>query len=255
MKIVIIEDEALAANALESLILKIRPETVVLAQLESVEESLEWLAENSPPELLFCDIHLSDGNSFEIFKNVKLEAPVIFTTAYNEYAIEAFKVNSVDYLLKPIKKEALEKAIFKYENLQQGNVQRELENIKNLLRQGPMKPTTENKSRFMVKSGQSIKVIQEEEIAYFLAEDGIVILVNFEKQRFAINYTLDQLEEQLDPKKFFRANRQIIVNIKAVAKAEPYFKGRLLLQTEPPASNDQVISSSKASAFKDWLDL
>lgn len=255
MRIIIIEDEAFAADALETLILKLRPQTRVLAKLESVEESLEWLNKNEPPDLLFCDIHLSDGNSFEIFKNIELVSPVIFTTAFNEYAIEAFQVNSVDYLLKPIKKEALEKAIVKYENFQQKNIHRELENIKKLLSQGPIKSEAAKKSRFMVKSGQSIKVIQQEEIAYFLAEEGIVLLVNFEKNRFAVNYTLDQLEEQLNPKEFFRINRQMILNIKAVAKAEPYFKGRLLLQIHPPAPTDQVISSSKASAFKEWLDL
>lgn len=255
MKIVITEDETFAAEALESLILKIRPGTEVLAKLESVEESLEWLDSNSLPDLLFCDIHLSDGNSFEIFRNIDLKSPVIFTTAFDEYAIEAFKINSVDYLLKPIKKEALEKAIVKYESLQQGSVQRELENIKKLLSQDLEKPAASYKARFMVKSGRSIKVIQQEEIAYFLAEEGIVLLVSFDESRFAINYTLDQLDEQLDPKTFFRANRQIIINIKAVAKAEPYFKGRLLLQTRPPTPEDQVISSNKAADFKSWLDL
>jgi DNA-binding LytR/AlgR family response regulator len=180
---------------------------------------------------------------------------VIFTTAFNEYAIEAFKVNSVDYLLKPIKQNALAQAIEKFESLQNDSMQRELENIKNLLQQSAVKKAGGNKSRFMVKSGQSIKVIQQKEVAYFLAEEGVVLLVNFDKQRFVVNYTLDHLEEQLDETTFFRANRQLIVNIHAVAKAEPYFKGRLILQTDPPIKEDQVISSNKASAFKEWLDL
>lgn len=255
MKTVIIEDEAFAADALESMLLKLRPSIEILAKLESIEEALEWFSLNLQPQLLFCDIHLSDGSSFEIFKNVDLQCPVIFTTAYDEYAIEAFTVNSVDYLLKPIKKMALEQAIEKFENLQQGRLQQELENIKNLLQQSTASKVLGKKSRFMVKSGQSIRVIQQNEVAHFIAEEGVVLLVTFEKQRFIINYTLEQLEEQLDRELFFRANRQVIVNIHAVAKAEPYFKGRLLLQTMPPTEEDQVISSNKVAAFKDWLDL
>ena len=254
MRTVIIEDEAFAADALEALIRKIKPAAKIEAKLESIEESVEWFQENPQPDLLFCDIHLSDGSSFEIFKNVELKCPVIFTTAYNQYAIKAFKVNSIDYLLKPIKKERLEQAIQKHENLQQGDINKELENIKSLLQQTTLTTSGGKKSRFMVKSGQSIKVIQQEDVAYFLAEEGVVLLVNFEKQRYVINYTLEQLEEQLDPISFFRANRKVIVNIKAVSKVEPYFKGRLLLQTDPPAPDDQVISSNKATAFKDWLD-
>lgn len=255
MRTVIIEDEVFAADALEALIGQVIPTARVEGRLESIEESLEWFAENPAPDLLFCDIHLSDGSSFEIFRNIEVKCPVIFTTAYDQYAIEAFKVNSIDYLLKPIKKEHLKRAFDKYQNMQQGDVARELENIKSLLKQGTPAATREPKSRFMVKSGQSIKVIPQEEIAYFLAEEGVVLLVTFDKKRYVINYTLEQLDEQLDARSFFRANRGLIVNIKAVSRAEPYFKGRLLLQTEPPLPGDQVISSSKAAAFKDWLDL
>lgn len=252
MKIVIIEDEVYAAEALEKMILDIRPRTKVLEQLPSIEESVEWLQSNPHPDLLFCDIHLSDGSSFEIFNTVELKVPVIFTTAYNEYAIQAFKVNSIDYLLKPLNKEELLAAILKFENLQKDELGDQLENLKNLLQQNTPR---EKRSRFMVKSGQSIKVIPAEEIAYFLAEDGIVILVNFDGKRFAVNYSLDQLEEQLDTHRFFRANRQLMININAVEKAESYFKGRLLLQTKPPTPEDQVISSSKAAAFKNWLEM
>ncbi len=251
MKTIIIEDEAFAADALENMLLKIRPQAEVLAKLESIEESVEWFQKNQFPDLVLCDIHLSDGSSFEIFKQVEVKSPVIFTTAYNEYAIEAFKVNSVDYLLKPIKKEDLEQAIKKYEGLKQNSLSRELQNIQNLISTS----ASSKKSRFMVKSGQVIKTIPSEEVAYFLAEEGVVLLVNFEGSRFVINYTLDQLEQQLDEKIFFRANRQIIVNINAVKEANPYFKGRLHLTVEPRLKDDQIISSSKASAFKDWLDL
>ncbi|GAB2759992.1 LytR/AlgR family response regulator transcription factor [Salinimicrobium soli] len=253
MKTLIIEDEAFAADALEKTILELRPQANILAKLESIEEAVEWFLENEAPELIFCDIHLSDGSSFEIFKQVEVKSPVIFTTAYNEYAIEAFKVNSVDYLLKPIKKEELQQAIEKYEDLRQNNLSQELKNIQDLI--SNVSPKGGKKTRFMVKSGQVINTIPSEEVAYFVAEEGVVLLVTFAGKRYVINYTLDQLEEQLEVKTFFRANRQIIVNINAVKEVNPYFKGRLHLSVEPGLQDDQIISSSKASSFKEWLDL
>lgn len=255
MRIVIIEDEVFAAEALQKIILKLRPETKIMAKPASIEEAVEWFSNNEMPDLIFCDIHLSDGSSFEIFKQVEIKCPVIFTTAYNEYAIEAFKVNSVDYLLKPLKQEEILRAIKKYEELKQSSLGEELQNLHNLIQnQGPGSQS-KSKSRFMVKSGQSIKTIPSKEVAYFLAEDGIVLLVNFQGNRYAVNYTLDQLEEQLDRKMFFRANRQLVVHIEAVKEVHPYFKGRLQLRLQPASQKDHIISSSKASDFKEWLDL
>lgn len=253
MKILIIEDEAFAADALEKLILDFKPDTRVLDKLESVEESVEWFSSHPHPDLVFCDIHLSDGSSFEIFEKTPINAPVIFTTAYNEYAIEAFKVNSIDYLLKPVKKEELERAIIKYEDLSRSSFGAEMEKIQHLLLQ--TQSSRNKKSRFLVKSGQTIKSIGSEEVAYFMAEEGVVLLVSFDSKRYVINYTLDQLNDQLDSKVFFRANRQLIVNIHAVKEVHPYFKGRLQLVLEPQLAGDQVISSSKAASFKEWLDL
>ncbi|MDX1471004.1 MAG: LytTR family DNA-binding domain-containing protein [Flavobacteriaceae bacterium] len=256
MKVAIIEDEAYAADALEQLILECRPKTEILARLESVEESIAWLEEEPDLDLIFSDIHLSDGNSFEIFQEVEIQCPVIFTTAFNEYALKAFKLNSIDYLLKPIKKEELERAIEEYETVRQYKLKSELENLHNLLQNSKKAATKSDiKSRFMVKSGQSIKTIPTEQIAYFLAEEGVVLLVTFQSKRFVVNYTLDDLEQQLEPTTFFRANRQIIVNIEAIKEVNPYFKGRLHLQLKPPTKNDQIISSVKASPFKDWLEL
>lgn len=255
MKVVIIEDETFAAKALEVMILELRPETKILEGLPSIEEAVVWFENNPQPELIFCDIHLSDGNSFEIFKQVSVTCPVIFTTAYDKYAIEAFKVNSIDYLLKPIKKEELSRAIAKYESLNNKSFNNQIENLQNLLQDVQERAHPKSRSRFMVKSGQSIRVIPSEEVAYFLAEEGIVLLVNFEGNRFAVNNSLDQLEEQLDKHSFFRANRQLIINIKAVEKAESYFKGRLLLRTKPETPDDQVISSNKAAAFRQWLEM
>lgn len=255
MEVLIIEDEIFAAEAMENLVQVLRPGTLVLEKIPSVEEAVSWLKNNPQPELIFCDIHLSDGNSFEIFKQVNVSCPVIFTTAYDKYAIDAFQVNSIDYLLKPIKKEELSRAIAKYESLNSKSFNEQLENLQNLLRDVQKKAAPESRSRFMVKSGQSIRVIPSEEVAYFLAEEGIVLLINFEGKRFAVNNSLDQLEEQLDKHSFFRANRQLIINIKAVEKAESYFKGRLLLRTKPETPGDQIISSNKATAFRQWLEM
>ena len=255
MKILIIEDEAFAADAIEAMICDLRPDTQILDKIESIEEAVEWFEANSLPDLIFCDIHLSDGSSFEIFRQVDVKSPVIFTTAYNEYALDAFKVNSIDYLLKPIDKAELEKAIKKYEELNRDSISQEFQNLKNLLENTVSDSGKASKSRFMVKSGQSIKTISSDQIAYFLAEDGVVLLVTPEGKRYVVNYTLDQLEELLDPKNFFRANRQLITRIDAIKEVSPYFKGRLHLSLNPELKNDQIISSSKASAFKEWLDL
>jgi two-component system response regulator LytT len=257
MKVLIIEDEQHAAEALEAIILKLRPEAKVLAQLGAVEEAVEWLRLHQAPELIFCDIYLSDGNSFEIFRQIEVKCPVIFTTAYNQYAIEAFQVNSIDYLLKPIKTDEVAKSLRKYEELQQQHMVQKLESLQNLLGSPQVQSARERsaKTRFMVKSGQSIKAISSEDIAYFLAEEGVVFLVTYEGKRFVVNYTLDQLEELLDIDFFFRANRQLFVHINSIKEVRPYFKGRLLLLLQPDAKTEIVISSSKASAFKDWLDL
>ncbi len=253
MKVVIIEDESFAADALEKIILDLRPKTDIQARLESIEESVEYFMQQPQPDLIFCDIHLSDGSSFEIFRQIEIKIPVIFTTAYNEYAIEAFKVNSIDYLLKPLKKEEVARAIKKFEELQKEDISLGIENLRNLLKDSSKEQ--EVKSRFMVKSGQTIKSIPSDEVAYFLAEEGVVLLFTFDGKRYIVNYTLEQLNDQLEPKKFFKVNRHLITNIEAVNEVSPYFKGRLHLTLDPPLLGEQIISSSKASAFKQWLDL
>ncbi|MEJ8804259.1 LytR/AlgR family response regulator transcription factor [Pontibacter sp. H249] len=252
MKVVILEDEQLAADALSALVKKLRPQTEILSKLGSVEEAVQWFTFNQAPDLIFCDIHLSDGNSFEIFRQVVVNCPVIFTTAYNQYAIEAFKVNSIDYLLKPIKTEDVALALKKYEN-QHRPLPLEIHNLHQLLQ--AQQPQQQIKSRFLVKQGQGIKAISVEEVAYFWAEEGVVFLVTKQVKRFIINYTLDQLEEQLDSAVFFRASRQLIIHIDAVQEVRPYFKGRLTLLLQPTTEKDVIISSNKASDFKVWLDM
>ncbi|ARS35771.1 LytR/AlgR family response regulator transcription factor [Pontibacter actiniarum] len=247
MRTLIIEDEQLAADALGAIITRLRPEASIVSSVGSVEEAVEWLTLHQSPDLIFCDIHLSDGSSFGIFKQVEVKCPVIFTTAYNEYAIEAFKVNSVDYLLKPITTADVAQALKKYETL---HLRQGITGWQQFLQAQPQ----QTKTRFLVKQGQTIKAVSVEEVAYFRAEEGVVFLVTHQGKRFIINYTLDQLEEQLDRTVFFRTNRQLIAHIRAVQEVRPYLKGRLHLLLQPASDTDIIVSNSKAQAFKEWLD-
>ena len=248
MRVVIIEDEPLAAQALAALLARLRPATRLLALLGSVEEAVDWLRAHPAPDVLFCDIHLSDGNSFDIFRQVAVDAPIIFTTAYDAYAIQAFQVNSVDYLLKPLQAAEVERALQKYETLHPATRVAAAENVQRLVHAAP-------RSRFLVKAGQALKAVLVEEVAYFVAEEGVVFLVTHLGKRFLLADTLDQLEGQLDAKNFFRINRQFILSIGAVQEIRPYFKGRLVLRVAPPVAEETlVVSAGRAPAFKHWLD-
>jgi two-component system response regulator LytT len=248
MRVLIIEDEPLAAQALAVLLTRLRPATHILASLGSVEEAVEWLRAHPAPEVLFCDIHLSDGNSFDIFRQVAVGAPVIFTTAYDAYAIQAFQVNSVDYLLKPLQAAEVERALQKYETRHPATLPAAVENVQRLVHTTP-------RARFLVKSGQTLRAVPVDQVAYFLAEEGVVFLVTHPGKRYILPDTLDQLEGQLDARSFFRINRQFILSIGAVQEIRPYFKGRLVLQVVPPAAEEvMVVSAGRAPAFKQWLD-
>ncbi|RZK28967.1 MAG: response regulator transcription factor, partial [Hymenobacter sp.] len=196
----------------------------------------------------FCDIHLSDGNSFDIFRQVAVSAPVIFTTAYDAYAIQAFQVNSVDYLLKSLQANEVERALLKYEARHPAAVPAAVANVQRLVHTTP-------RARFLVKYGQALKAVPVDQVAYFLAEEGVVFLVTHSGKRFIIPDTLDQLEGQLDTRSFFRINRQVILSIGAVQEIRPYFKGRLVLQVTPPVAEEAlVVSAGRAPDFKHWLD-
>jgi len=248
MRVVIIEDEPLAAQALAALLTRLRPAMHIMASLGSVEEAVEWLHAQPAPDLLFCDIHLSDGNSFDIFRQMTVSAPIIFTTAYDAYAIQAFQVNSVDYLLKPLQAAEVERALQKYETRHPAAQPAAVANVQRLVHSTP-------RTRFLVKAGQALKAVLVDDIAYFLAEEGVVFLVTHPGKRFIIPDTLDQLEAQLDARNFFRINRQFILSIGAVQEIRPYFKGRLVLQVAPPVTEEAlVVSAGRAPAFKHWLD-
>ncbi|MCB0677756.1 MAG: response regulator transcription factor [Saprospiraceae bacterium] len=253
MKALIIEDEPLAVDKLIGLLQRYDPNIEVLGPIDTVEEAVEWFAGHAPPDLLFLDIHLADGSSFEIFEQIEVPCPIIFTTAYDQYAIRAFKTKSIDYLLKPVKFEDLEAALEKFKELfaehPQPSISQEMRALASLIQSN----LRSYKTRFLVKAGQVIKSISIAEVAYFLFEDRNTLLVTKGNRRYPVKHTLDELEELLDPEQFNRANRQFIIGIDAIHKIHPWFKGRLKLDLSPPQEVDLVVSADKTKAFKEWL--
>lgn len=252
MKVIVFEDEKLASERLIELIQDLRPDAQVVASLKSVEAALLWLENNQEPDLVVSDIQLLDGSSFEIFDQHPIQCPVIFTTAYNEYAIKAFEVNSVDYLLKPIQKEKLSLALDKYDARKASTSANALDIDK--IREAIQGTNVQYKSRFLVKYGQRIKAIPVEQIAYFFSQDKLTYLMGFDGKKLPLDQTLEELEGVLDPKNYFRVNRKFIVHFDAVSDIHPYFKGRVKIEVQPESSEEIVISSEKTPIFKQWLD-
>ncbi len=252
MKILLIEDEDPAAKRLQKLLKEIEPTATILDSIVSVSSAIKWFQENEAPDLVISDIQLSDGLSFEIFKNTDIRCTVIFTTAFDQYAIDAFKVNSIDYLLKPIKKEELTAAINKYKQLK-NNVQTTALDINKLLQS--FTPTAANyKTRFIVRYGEHIKTINIQDVAYFYTEDKINFLTTKEGRRYTIDFNLDTLETMLDPKIFFRINRQYIIGIHSITEMFAYSKSRVLVKLNPPTKQETVVSTERSGDFKLWLD-
>ena len=254
MKILIIEDEDFAVKTIEKILLAYDPNIEVLDVIDSVEDAVEWFSSNPNPDLVLLDIHLADGLSFEIFDRVVVSSPIIFTTAYDQYAIEAFKTKSVDYLLKPVKYEEFERAMNKFQEIFVDS--RSSFSSTHLIEAAEIIRAQKKifKSRFLVKAGNLIKSVSIEDVGYFLFEDRLTLLVTHANRKYPVKHTLDELETLLDPIRFFRANRQFIVAIDSIDKIHPYFKGRLKLELTPLQEHDLVISSEKTRGFKDWLD-
>ncbi len=252
MKVVIVEDEHLAASKLEKMILKYDPGIEILEKLESVETTVSWFKNNNSPDLIFLDIQLTDGTSFDIIKVVELNCPVIFTSAYDQYALEAFKLQSIDYLIKPISQEKLEKAMKKLKKMKDNlsSTSADFTQILNAVK-GIGK---DFKSRFLVKSGNILKSVNVIDIAYFYSEDKLVFMKTSSNQRFIVSETLDELENMLNPSDFFRVNRQYIVNFKVIQKVHPHFNGRLKIDFNPSPDEDIYISNRRATPFKEWMD-
>lgn len=249
-KILILEDEKLNSERIKRLILKIRPDAEIVGVLASVKNTVLWLSENKSPDLILMDVQLADGLSFEIFNLANVTSPIIFTTAYDEYAIKAFKYNSVDYLLKPIEKNELEAAIIKLENsLQQPDPQQP--KIEELL--AYMQPK-EYRKRFLLPYRDGYRKINVEDIAYFHSNLNISYVNLFNGEEVVIPQTLETLEQELDPKDFFRANRQYIIHINSIENVHNFFNGKLKLKIKGNKEQDIIVSRTKAASLKLWLD-
>lgn len=249
MKVVIIEDEKLNAERLERLLGECNLGIHVQAKLTSVKNALDWLMGHPLPDIIFLDIQLHDGSGFDVIDQLNNCPGVIFTTAYNQYALKAFKYNSIDYLLKPIDLEELKPAILKHQRLQHtplDNLQA-LDALKSSL-------NLKYKSRFLVKVGQDYKSIPVSDIAYFYNREGMSYLCMVKQTKLPIDFSLDQLAEKLDPTQYFRVNRNFLVGINSIIKIHTYFNGRLLLELSPPSVEEVVVSREKVSRFKGFMD-
>ncbi|MBS9462444.1 response regulator transcription factor [Flagellimonas sp. 389] len=251
MKAVIVEDEEFASKRLAQLVEQLAPEIEIVAKINSVEGGTAWFKKNDFPDLIFLDIQLNDGYGFDILDGLEEHPPVIFTTAYNEFAIRGFKYNGVDYLLKPIVKTELKVALEKFKN----NITRnghtptnDLEHLKQLFHK-------EYKHRFMVKVGNQFRLFNVEDIAYFKSNEGLICLHTHSAQSYPIEYTIDQLENILNPIHFFRVNRKFMVSVKAVVEIHSYFNSRLLLKLLPKEEEQVIVSRERTTNFKRWLDM
>jgi two-component system response regulator LytT len=249
MTVLILEDESLAAEKIATLLREIDGSMEIVASLRSVESATEWLSKNQHPGLIVSDVQLLDGLCFEIFQRVKVETPVIFVTAFDHYAIRAFEVHSIDYLLKPVQKEKLAQSLLKLKMRSQQQPLSFDDVLSYIKSQQP-----EYKARFMVRIGQRIMAIPVENIAYFSSESKLTYIVTSDNKRYPFDLPLDDLDPQLDPRLFFKINRQYIIRFTAIAEIHPYFKGRIKLKLNPDQAEEIIVSSERTPEFKRWLD-
>ena len=255
MKIILIEDEYYASEKLKKELLEIDENIEILIVLDSCEQCLSYFSDPPHYDLIFSDIHLADGLCFNVFSELKIEKPIIFTTAYDKYALEAFDANGIDYLLKPIQLDRLKQAIDKYHSLKERNTDTSIyAELKSLLSDS----NKEYKSRFLCKLGNKIKSIAVEQILFFYSKDKMTFIVDENGNRFPINHTLDDIDEMMNPKTFFKLNRKFVINYKAIDEIHPHFKGRLKLKLcHAPADldiDDVVVSTDRSPLLKAWLD-
>jgi DNA-binding LytR/AlgR family response regulator len=252
MRVIIIEDETPAANRLTRMLQDIDGRIEIVRKLDSVEASVKYLEVAERPDLIFMDVQLADGLSFSIFEQVQLHTPVIFTTAFDHYVLKAFKVNSLDYLLKPIDEKELSQAVSKYKQLysDQANGPGLAEKIGRLMQEiNPAK----YKERLLIKRGQQLHSIKTAEIAYCYADGKLCFATDLGGNNYLLDHTLQQLEGCLDPRKFFRMNRQLLVNIDCIKKVHTWLGGRLKVELMPASGLDTVVSRERVNGFKEWL--
>lgn len=259
LHVAIIEDEIPAARLLHQMLTALRPEWKITILPGNIEESVEWFGSHPHPDLLFLDIQLTDGNSFLFVEQARPESCIVFTTAYDEYAVQAFSVNSIDYLLKPIHQERLIETLQRFEasmemklafDAQRAQQQQQmLEVLQNL-----SSPNKKYRTRFLISGGDKLFTLQVSDIAYFYSENKVTFAVTRQQKEHIIDLSLDRLSEQLDPDLFFRSNRQTILSIDAIQRIEPYFLGKAIVHVVPPFKDKIIISKEKISSFKLWLN-
>ncbi|MEQ8303557.1 MAG: LytTR family DNA-binding domain-containing protein [Cyclobacteriaceae bacterium] len=252
MKILIIEDEPQAASRLQKMIRKLEPVAEIVGEIDSVQGVVDWLNNNAKPDLMFMDIQLADGLSFEIFDSLEVDVPIIFTTAYDEYALKAFKVNSVDYLLKPIEEEDLANAIRKYKKLSsvEEDRSRAIDRISNAVSM----LTKKFKERFVTKVGEHLKFIEVSDLMYFVSEEKITFGYTRDNKRYILDYTLEQIEGLVDPKNFFRINRKYIVSLNCIQDMISHTNSRLKIVIKGSDDRDVIVARERVQDFKSWLD-
>jgi two-component system response regulator LytT len=258
MKILIVEDEELAVKKIRKTLGEVDGNAEVVGVADSITGTVDWLQTNPSPDLILMDIELSDGQSFEIFSRIPVKSAVVFTTSYDEYALKAFKVNSIDYLLKPIQKEDLEAALNKYKQMKEMYTEEPKDapglNMDALVKELQQKlQPKEFRKRFLVKHGQKLVSIEIDEIAYFFSDGRLNFFKTDDNRKFVVDYTMDELEEMLDPEKYFRISRAFYVAVRSISQIHDYFGNRLLLQLKPVVDKEAIVSREKVADFKKWM--
>jgi len=257
MNILIVEDEDVEVKKRRKTLAEVDASANVVGVTDSIAGTVEWLETNPSPDLILMDIELSDGQSFEIFSRTPVKSAVVFTTSYDEYALKAFKVNSIDYLLKPIQKEDLESALNKYKQMKQlyasgeGKTAVNMDSLVKELQQ-KLQPK-EYRKRFLVKHGQKLVSIELDEIAYFFSDGRLNFFKTDDNRKFVVDYTMDELEDMLDPQKYFRISRAFYVSVRSINQIHDYFGNRLMLQVKPSIDKEAIVSREKVSDFKKWM--
>ncbi len=250
MNVLIFEDEKHTAIRLSSLLKELDGSIKIVAIIGSTKEGIQWFKENEMPDFIFQDIILSDGNCFDIFDAVELNAPIIFTTAFSEYALQSFRVNSIDYLVKPYDKEDINRALKKLKKFEDAFHLPDKKLLKEILD----KPAFTPKKRFLIKLGDNYTIINSSDIAYFISQESITFAVLFSKGKYIVDYSIVDLSKQLDIHSFFQISRKIILNIESVEKIISWFNSRLRIRTNPPMDDDIIVSRDRVKSFKQWLD-
>lgn len=261
MNLLIIEDELLTARALQRLLHTVRPEAQVLAHLETVADTVQWLRENPAPDLLLMDIHLADDSSFEVFKQVAVPCPVIFVTAYDEHALEAFQVNGIDYLLKPLEEADLRRSLDKFDGLRayytSGSARTATmpaPDFAALLRTvQQLSPAPAYKTNWLIPHKTKLVPVAAADVAHFVIRHGLVSLTTLAGQEYSLDVTLDELESQVNPQQFFRANRQVLFARASVTELEPYYNGRMAVHLKPAAREEVIVPKPRVTELRKWM--